>query len=320
MWLHEHPDFDQLLLRTAESLRPRNLSASAIEKDYFVTEVLRALVEAAPGRLLFKGGTSLSKGWGLIERFSEDVDIFLDPDASQPPLRRKGIDREARRLRDAAARIPGLRHIEGDSRTFGGVGRSDAFEYRSVLAGPAIVAPRVLLEVGTSSGREPSVTRSIQSFVSQFLMERDLGMGTVNERAFSMRLLHFRRTFLEKLFAIHSKVELIRERGGKLGPYARHYYDLYQLAGTPEVQAMLRSGEADVLRADYDRVSRARFARDYRPPEGLRFASSSALFPDGELEPELRGEYEAQARLLCFGRFPDWGEVRARLELLRELL
>ena len=50
-----------------------------------------------------------------------------------------------------------------------------------------------------------------------------------------MRLLHFRRTFVEKMFAIHSKVELLKRDGQPLGTYARHYYDLFQLAEQPEV-------------------------------------------------------------------------------------
>jgi hypothetical protein len=58
-----------------------------------------------------------------------------------------------------------------------------------------------------------------------------------------MRLLHFRRTFVEKMFAIHGKVELLKRDGRALGSYARHYYDLYCLAARDEVIAMLKSAE-----------------------------------------------------------------------------
>ena len=58
------------------------------------------MIEQAAGpHVIFKGGTSLSKGWGLIQRFSEDIDIFLDPTAFEPLLGKKGIDRELKRLR-----------------------------------------------------------------------------------------------------------------------------------------------------------------------------------------------------------------------------
>ena len=90
MKLFEHQDFKQAVIRAAEHFRPRGLRESIIEKDYFVTEALRILEETAGGLIIFKGEPSLSKGWGLIERFSEDVDIFLDPAAFTPPPGKKG--------------------------------------------------------------------------------------------------------------------------------------------------------------------------------------------------------------------------------------
>jgi predicted nucleotidyltransferase component of viral defense system len=65
--------------------RTRGLRPAIIEKDYYVTEALR-IVAASGDRIIFKGGTSLAKGWNLIQRFSEDIDIFLDPEAFQPAL------------------------------------------------------------------------------------------------------------------------------------------------------------------------------------------------------------------------------------------
>ena len=66
-----------------------------IEKDYYVTEALR-IIAGASDKVIFKGGTSLAKGWNLIQRFSEDIDIFLDPAAFDPALGKRGIDRERR--------------------------------------------------------------------------------------------------------------------------------------------------------------------------------------------------------------------------------
>jgi hypothetical protein len=135
-----------------------------------------------------------------------------------------------------------------------------------------------------------------------------------------MRLLHFRRTFVEKMFAIHGKVELLKRDRQPLGTYARHYYDLSQLAAEPEVIAMLNSAEYAEIKADYDRISREHFDRSYSAPEGMNFATSDALFPRPSLESVLGGEYDAQCRMLCYGRFPSWAEVRNRLDGLRELL
>jgi len=77
--LFEHRDFEQAILRAAEHFRAQGLRPAVIEKDYYVTEALRIVAAGAGGQVIFKGGTSLSKGWNLIQRFSEDIDIFLDP-------------------------------------------------------------------------------------------------------------------------------------------------------------------------------------------------------------------------------------------------
>ena len=70
MKLFEHPEFEQAMLRAAERF---DLSEQFIEKDYYVTEILRIVAHTLGEKAIFKGGTSLSKGWGLIERFSEDI-------------------------------------------------------------------------------------------------------------------------------------------------------------------------------------------------------------------------------------------------------
>src|SRR5258708_9395778 len=129
MRLAEHPDFEQAVLRAADHFHARGLRASIIEKDYYVTEALRIIASTYENQVIFKGGTSLSKGWNLIQRFSEDIDIFLDPTAFSPPLGKKAIDRELKKLRQAIERHPGLKFVEKESQTVGGFGRNDRFEY-----------------------------------------------------------------------------------------------------------------------------------------------------------------------------------------------
>jgi predicted nucleotidyltransferase component of viral defense system len=63
--LFEHPDFEQAVLRAEEHFRHRGLRPAIIEKDYYVTEALRTLANAVSDKIIFKGGTSLSKGWNL---------------------------------------------------------------------------------------------------------------------------------------------------------------------------------------------------------------------------------------------------------------
>lgn len=127
MRLFEHPDFEQAILRAQEHLRSRGLRPAIIEKDYFVTEALRILAGAVGDIIIFKGGTSLSKGLNLIQRFSEDIDIFLDPQAFAPALGKNAIDRELKKLRDAIGMHPALTVMPAESQTTGGFGRSDRY-------------------------------------------------------------------------------------------------------------------------------------------------------------------------------------------------
>jgi len=317
--LFEHADFEQSILRAAEHFRARGLRPAIIEKDYYVTEALR-IVAGAGDSIIFKGGTSLAKGWNLIQRFSEDIDIFLDPEAFQPALGKNAIDRELKKLRDAVGKHPALTFINGESQTVGGFGRNDRFSYRQTFGGAGEVANRVLVEAGTASGREPTVTIEVSSYLCQFLQDTGFSLGADDEGSFSMRLLHFRRTFVEKMFAIHGKVQLLKRDRQPLGTYARHYYDLYQLAGRDEVRAMLVSDEYVAIKADYDRISRAHFPRSYFSPEAMSFARSDALFPPAQLSAAISAEYEVQCRLLCYGPYPPWPEIKARFEQLRDLL
>ncbi|MBN9661766.1 MAG: nucleotidyl transferase AbiEii/AbiGii toxin family protein [Acidobacteria bacterium] len=336
MKLCEHPDFEQAIIQAVEHFRPEGLRAAIIEKDYYVTEALRSIATASAAKaaagtrenstgnisntIIFKGGTSLSKGWNLIARFSEDIDIFLDPLAFDPPLGKRAIDRELKVLRDAVAAHSALAFVEGESQTIGGFGRNDRFAYDQRFGGPGEVAARVLLEAGTASGREPTTVVAISSYLSQFLRASRVSLGTDDEDSFSMRLLHFRRTFVEKMFAIHGKVELLKRDGQPLGAYARHYYDLFQLAAQSEVIDMLQSAEYDEIKSDYDRISRAHFDRSYFFPKDMRFAESEALFPPPEIEPALKSGYDAQCRLLCHASFPPWASVKSRFLELRHLL
>jgi hypothetical protein len=320
MRLFEHPDFEQAVLRAEEHFRHCGLRPAIIEKDYYVTEVLRILADAVGDKIIFKGGTSLSKGWNLIQRFSEDIDIFLDPLAFTPALGKNGIDRELKRLRDVIGQHPALTTVATEGRTVGGFGRDDRFSYQQRFGGSGEIANLVRLEAGTASGREPTTVVQLRSYLSQFFTETGQSLDAEDEAPFSMRLLHFRRTFVEKMFAIHSKVELFKREQRPIGGYARHYYDLYQLAGEAEVQAMLKSEEYSKIKVDYDRISRKHFPKSYFFPDDLQFARSDALFPPPPLAAVIASEYKQQCQTLCYGPFPTWNEVQMRFNAIRNLL
>ena len=103
--LFEHPEFEQVMLRAAEEFK---LSEQFIEKDYYVTEILRIVARTLGERAIFKGGTSLSKGWNLIDRFSEDIDLFVNPQSFKPPPGKNKMDTI---LKDLAQTVSGHRAL-----------------------------------------------------------------------------------------------------------------------------------------------------------------------------------------------------------------
>jgi len=315
--LFEHPDFEQAILRAADHFQPRGLRPAIIEKDYYVTEALRVIAAAEGDRAIFKGGTSLSKGWSLIERFSEDIDVFIDVHSQAESSGTKSIDGRLRRIRDAIDAHPGLSFTTDGSVTSKGLKRSDRFRYAARIAEVGGIGSGVLVETMTASGSHPTERRTLSSYLADYLRETGITLQAEDEKPFEMQLLHFRRTFVEKMFAIHAKVEIMRQTKEPIGSYARHYYDLYCLANQPEVIAMLRSHEYAEIKQDYARISSDHFPRDYIAPPDLSFARSDAIFPSADLEAVLAAEFEKQCGILCFGVPPSWQDYRARMQSLR---
>ena len=317
--LAEHPDFAAFLAAAATE---SELPEAFVEKDYWITEILRTIATTLGERAIFKGGTSLSKGWNLLDRFSEDIDLFVDP-AVEPPLgNERAINRAMKKLNRDVAAIPGLDFVRAESKTIGGRGRMDTFLYRSHFPEVEGFPPTVRLEPGIQSGKQPTTAVEISSIVGRLLSRQGATdeLGVEGLRPFEMTLLHFRRTFVEKLFAIHGKVEQLKESGAPLGRDVRHYADLYVLAGRPEVTAMLASDEYDEIKADYDEKSRTFFPRSYRPPPDLRFMTSDALFPPDELRVAIEPGYEDECQRLFFRPHPSFTEVLERFTEIRDLL
>lgn len=318
MRLFQHPEFEQALVRAAKQF---HASEQFIEKDYYVTEILRIIAGRFRNQAMFKGGTSLSKGWGLITRFSEDIDLFIDPQKFEPPAGKRKMDKILKQLTETVAEHPALTWLTGESRTIGGLGREDYFAYNTRFAALPGVRPAVRLEPGVQSGIFPIEVVPITSLVGQYLSARESGDMADDLAGFDMTLLHYRRTFVEKMFTLHGKVVRFQQDGHTLARDARHYADLYVLAGKDEVRVMLSSSEYKEIRQDYDEKSRTFFGKSYRPPPGLSFAASPALFPEAELQKSLAREYDAQCRLLFSGgEYPTFDEVLGRFEEIRSLL
>jgi hypothetical protein len=169
------------------------LDATSIEKDFWVCWTLRELFSLpGSGRFLtFKGGTSLSKGWKLIERFSEDVDVVIDQDflgfgGDHAPDRASSRKQAAARLeslRDGCQRHirevlqPALDRRFGERLSRGTKWKLESdpadidqqtplFEYPSAFAAGTYLLPVVKIELGARSDTEPSLTPEIQPYIS----------------------------------------------------------------------------------------------------------------------------------------------------------
>jgi hypothetical protein len=231
------------------------------------------------------------------------------------------MDRILKQLTEAVAEHPALTWIVEEGNTIGGLGREDYLGYETRFAELPGIRAVVRFEPGIQSGTFPTEVVPITSLVGQYLQEEGRADMADDLIGFDMTLLHFRRTFVEKMFALHGKVVWLLQDGHALGRDARHYPDLFVLAGEHAVRAMLASPEYDEIRQDYDANSRKYYLNSYRPPDGLSFVDSPALFPEEGLREQLAAEYEAQCRLLfSAAAYPSFDEVLERFEEIRNLL
>jgi hypothetical protein len=242
-WLQMAPERRGEILGLVSRLT--GLPGYAIEKDWWVTLVLNAIFSTCYGQhLVFKGGTSLSKVWGLIERFSEDIDLVLDrsvlgfdgelsktqigklrkvscafiSDTFKEALHRRlvdiGVPAEVFSL---AAMIS--QDSDRDPQTL-------QLNYRSELTKSPYLRDTVLIEIGARSLREPSTTTAITSLISQALGEKSIA-----GKSFEVLAVMPERTFLEKIFLLHEEFSKPADkiRNDRM---SRHLYDLEKIMDT----------------------------------------------------------------------------------------
>lgn len=262
--LHSRDDFSDLLTTVGEST---GAGAAIVEKDYWVTEALRVVAAGFSDDSVFKGGTSLSKAWGLIRRFSEDIDLLIR--TTNEELASGGArDRYMKAIAVGVSDIDGLRPRKEGSRSERAVSRTAVFEYESRVAGLEGLTPTVMLEMGIRGGPYPCSSRSIRSMLGSALGETDVEDPTL--AVFEMPTLDPSRTFVEKLFAINSACVLFDEgRTTAIQRQGRHFYDLYFLLEDTSVSDFLGSADYQSLVSEVDAFGRKWFERDHRSPPGL---------------------------------------------------
>jgi predicted nucleotidyltransferase component of viral defense system len=269
MYLYQHKDFIDFLNSTAKNLK---MPVAFVEKDYWITYALYRLKKAKVDDFIFKGGTSLTKGWNLLERFSEDIDLLFVP-------HNLSKDRKRGRLKKVQETVMTFEGLTFDSEESSSKGhyRTDCYRYEiKDEGGIGPLLPYIKLEMGYRGGDHPTNMKAIQSYVGTELEK--VGQVKIAEDvpSFEVKILDHRRTFVEKIFAIYSAYE-----NKEVTKYFRHYYDVYKLLQIPEVQSFLGTKEYRELKNHVQEMSREFFSTQF--PENLEFSTSEAFSGRPEL-------------------------------------
>jgi hypothetical protein len=282
--LRDYPDdLTALIQQTAQA---RGIPVSHVEKDFWVIEVLR--IASAPREIrmpdgsaqtvtfTFKGGTSLSRVFQIIDRFSEDVDLLAHfPPGASPQARHSVL----RAVDDSVSWHLGLAREDVTVRSSTtGVKRYTGYPYRAHVSDDTL-KDGVILELGSRGGRSPSSRHSLRSLVADYAVTvlGDTPAAWEEFASFDVTVLAPERTLLEKLAAVHDAAS--RNDTGWLLRSGRHFYDIYHLLHDSRVTDALASlGERGVasLVDDIDAESLAgKFTGTPRPAGG--YADSPAF-------------------------------------------
>ncbi|RAV28909.1 nucleotidyl transferase AbiEii/AbiGii toxin family protein [Sinomicrobium soli] len=255
MWSNLNAEQRQQILQQVSA--KTGLPTYVIEKDWWVCLVLRAVFKTRyAGSIFFKGGTSLSKAYQLIERFSEDIDLIID----RHLLGFDELDSKTKikKLRKASGRfiitefqkalteqisLLGIKDHQYEIRYNDHVDDTSdpntlEIIYESLTSNRnTYIQPRVLLEMGARSLTEPSEDRSINSYIDE--QYKDLPFALP---AFDVQVVIPAKTFLEKTLLLHEEFSKPTEKI-RTDRLTRHLYDLEKLMNTPHGKLAIEDDE-----------------------------------------------------------------------------
>lgn len=232
--LHSNREvFEQTVLRTADAT---GISASIIEKDYYVTEFLRKLASYQPD-IVFKGGTSLSKCYKLIQRFSEDIDLNVEdrPSEGQRKVLKRNI---VTVIDDLDLSLSNAEEIRS---------RRDYNRYiinYPAWQGAAYLKQQLIVETVVSMRAFPNHPMDASSLIYDFLKDtgRDDIIHEYHLQPFSVNVQAAERTLLDKLFALVDYY-----LSGAITEHSRHLYDIYKLSMIVTIDDTLRHLAREVI-------------------------------------------------------------------------
>lgn len=228
--------FSETIRAAAQYLR---INEVFVEKDYWITLVLNCLSKSKYAKdSVFKGGTSLSKGFGLINRFSEDVDIAIIHANDKSGNEIKNI------IRTVEKEMTGeLIEIQVDSVTSKGSRfRKSVHEYKSI--DPKNKNNKLIVEINSFANPFPYQVRTVKSFVNDFLTQtgNEKIIQQYDLQSFQINVLNKEQTLLEKLASL-IRVSLDKNPIESISKKIRHFYDIHYLMNDPDCTILINSNE-----------------------------------------------------------------------------
>lgn len=296
-----------------------------IEKDWWVTTVLRALFRLPyADHLSFKGGTSLSKCWHLIDRFSEDIDIAIDREylGFGGTLSKTQISDKLRRAacsfvreqmqKDLVARLckdgidgsqfkidVNITSVTTTDPEVINVGYASALTDTFADENGQYVMPKVKIEVSGRSMSEPVCSIQLNSMIDQIYSAAPFA-----EPKFNVRAVLPERTFLEKLFLLHE--EFAKPQGQiRVERMSRHMYDIGQMLKTPVAEKALHDARlySQVVEHRRTLIGLRDFDYDSLSPETLN------IIPPADVVEQWKRDYENMRLHMIYGKSVSFEEL-----------
>ena len=313
-YLHERSDFSDLIRIVADE---RGLLPALVEKDYWIMHCLYGLA-AQDFTFELKGGTSLSKGFAIIQRFSEDIDIRIDPACA--PFEVFTGAKQTKRARHIESRqqfydwladtiqIEGISNVERDHAFDDEKFRSGGIRlhYDSAFDNPVGLKEGILLETGFDD-TQPNSPRTISSWDYEKAAENNATI--LDNRAIDVPCYHPGYTFVEKLQTVSTKFRQQQDKGELPQNFMRHYYDISQLLKHPDVANFIGTPE-------YQKRKKVRF----RTGDNLNISENEAfLLSDPATRDQYALAYQATASLYFEDQVPFdtlMDRIQAQIEAL----
>ena len=302
MKLHENQKlFIQLLNFSANTLKIR---PEFIEEDYWITHALQRMAQNENAdKVVFKGGTSLSKAYRLTNRFSEDIDIaIVDADSFSKNQLKMLIKRLAKDMASDLQEIIIPNVTSKGSRFYKAI-----YQYQNLvgLTSSAVKTGQLLIEINTYANPYTYINREISSFLSDYLIaiNRNDLIEQYDLNPFSIKVLDIRRTLIEKMVSLlrfSFETDVVKALSTKI----RHFYDLYYLANDKECVEYLLSSE---FKKDLSELL-IHDQQEFDIPEGwqTKTIKESPLFKEfSTLWTILSVVYQNELTPLAFSDIPD---------------